>query len=209
MAAQTQRRFGIYSIPAGCSGSLATVITDGPKQDGGFYWRDLTFNYNASKIFLDQFINALGGGTYVVDKVIDAVDDVNDVWGSYERKEQLPFPVSIALIDHDSSGLREVLATGTTSVNNPCGEIIVVDIDRCLADVVGGSDCASIVGPNVLGSNPSWLSDGQVAYQDRIYKRQGRNYSCKTGDISVADPFATSPNPIHLGGGWEPLGWIY
>jgi len=190
--------------PAGCSGSLSTIITEGPVPDpptggsGGFYWNDLTFNDDATTIYLNQFINSLGGGTYVVEQ------DLLGVWG-YQHRPELPFPSSVARIDHDGSGPREVLATGSSSELNPCGEVVVVDIADCLLDE---ELCGSIIGQTVLGGDPSWLEDDRLVYQERIYKRQGRNYSCKSGGIAVADPFDSSTGPVRAaGGGWEPLGW--
>jgi hypothetical protein len=188
---------------AGCSGSLSTIITEGPVPDpptggsGGFYWNDLTFNDDATKIYLNQFINSLGGGTYVVEQT-------DDVWG-YRYRPELPFPSSIAKFDYDGSGSREVLATGGSSELNPCGEVVVVDIADCLLDKMM---CGSIVGQTLLGREPSWLEDDRLVYQERVYKRQGRNYSCKSGGMAVADPFNSSTTPARAtDGGWEPLGW--
>jgi hypothetical protein len=191
--------------PFGCSTSLSTVFAESTATNGGFYWNDLTFNDDGTRLYVNQSIhtqentgNPMPAGTYVVDQI-------NNNWGDYEYEPDLPFPSTIALIDYDDSGLREVLATGGSSEFNPCGEVVVVDIADCLSDV---TLCGSIIGHNLLGRDPSWLADDRLVYQERIYKRQGRNYSCKSGGMGVADPFDSSTAPVRAAdGGWEPLGW--
>ena len=186
-----------------CSGTLAEVISAPPDPDGTYYWRDLSFSTDDSKIYLSQFLDAQGdgAGTYVVERNIEGN------WGSLTPVTHVPFPSTIATIDYDGSGDREVLATGITTEANPCGELAVVDIEDCVAD---SSLCNSIGGLNILGSNPSWLSadlglGGQFVYVERIYKRQGKNYSCKTGNISIANPFDSSTIPVNLFNGRDPL----
>ena len=66
----------------------------------------------------------------------------------YTRISQLPFPESIAEIDLGSGiGVRELSASGSTSTINPCGEIIVVDIENC----VSADLCDSIISQDLLG----------------------------------------------------------
>jgi len=186
-----------------CGGTLAEVISAAPDPDGTYYWRDLSFSSDDSKIYLSQFIDAqgAGSGTYVVEKT------AGGSWSSLIPVTHLPFPSTIATIDYDGSGGREVLATGITTEANPCGELTVVDIEDCVID---SALCESIGGLNILGGNPSWLSadlglGGQFVYEERIYKRQGRNYSCKTGNISTANPFDSSTIPVNLFDGRDPL----
>ena len=183
---------------AGCADTLFDAISYGPVTSGAFYWNDLAFSHDASKIYLRQFINALGGGTYYLEQIDGA-------WGGLNYAPQLPFPGVTAMKDFDDGReSREILANASNSEENPCGELLVIDVEDCL-DLGLCSD--SIVGATVLGHRFSWLQDGRLVYQDRIYKRMGKNYSCKTGDITISNPFDLSPIPINLFGGWEPLGW--
>ena len=182
-----------------CMGTLVEIISADPVlgDDGTFYWRDITLSTDNSKIYLDQFINALGGGTYVIEQV-------SGEW-VLNRLEPLPFPVDIAFLDHDESGAGDVLATSRTSETNPCGELIIVDIEDCLID----NYCDSLTGQssNVLGTSPSWLSDGRLVYEDRIYRRKGKNYSCSSGDMSIMAPLDPGSDPVNLFEGRGAMGW--
>jgi len=182
----------------GCNNTLVEIISADPVPEGTYYWNEISLSTDNSKIYLNQFINALGGGTYVIDLGADE-------W-VLTRLEKLPFPSDIALLDHDQDEVQtEVLATSGTSEANPCGELIVVDIEDCLEyDYCDSLDGHNI---NILGANPSWLWDGRLVYQDRFIKRQGKNHSCRTGDISITDPLDPISIPDNLIEGREPRGW--
>jgi hypothetical protein len=192
--------------PLGCSGSLSTVFSESSAENGGFYWNDLTINDDATRIYVNQMIhtqentgNPMPSGTYVVDKIAG-------IWGDYSYVPELPFPLTVAVIDQGlGDGPRDVLAANGSSEFNLCGEVIVVDIENCLS---AAGMCDSIIGHNILGRRPSWLEDDRLVFEERIYKRQGKNYSCKTGGMGVADPFDSSTGQVHAtDGGFEPLGW--
>ena len=182
---------------ADCDGTLVEIISADPVPEGTYYWNEISLSMDNSKIYLNQFINALGGGTYVIDLGADE-------W-ALTRLKKLPFPSDIALLDHNDSGTAtEVLATSGTSDANPCGELVFVDIVDCL----NSEYCYSVAGlNNVPGRNPSWLSDGRLVYQDRIFRKKGKNYSCSNGDLSIMDPSDLIPIPDNLIEGREPRGW--
>ena len=120
--------------------------------------------------------------------------------------EDLPFPESITLLDHNDNGTAtEVLATSRDTAADPCGALIIVDIDDCL--MLGYCDFVMGQTGNVPGTGPSWLLDGRLVYQDRIYKRQGKNFSCRSGNISTAAPLDENPAITNVLEGREPLGW--
>ncbi len=186
-----------YSGAPGCTQSLSALISDVPKANNeALYWLDLAFSDNNTKLFLQQFINANGGGTWVAEQ-----DQVTGVWGDAVWDPLKLVPSVASMIDY-GNGLREVVATGGSSVDNPCGELIFNDLENCNVE----RDCDPIFTETILGANPSWLADGRIIYEERIYKRQGRNYSCKTGDISIAEPFNSLVAPIRLFPGRDPLG---
>jgi len=193
--------------PLGCSNSLSNVFSESSAANGGFYWNDLTFSADGMRIYVNQSIhtqentgNPMPEGTYVVDQT-------NNIWGDYMYEPELPFPSTIASVDYDGSGPRELLAAGVSSESNPCGGVVVVDIEDCLSD---DTLCGSIIGNNFPGRDPSWLYDDRLVYQERIYKRQGKNYSCKSGGMGIADPFpldsSTMPTTV-TDSGRDPLGW--
>jgi hypothetical protein len=195
----------------GCSGTLTKTIFADPVVDSQtqYYWRDISLSTDDSRIYLDQFINALGGGTYAVEKDLAGGwvllrNEVGDP--PFEDLEDLPFPESITLLDHNDDGTAtEVLATSRDTAANPCGELIIVDIDDCL----GMGYCDFVMGESstVPGKDPSWLLDGRLVYQDRIKKRQGKNYSCRSGNISTAAPLDENPAITNVLDGRDPQGW--
>ena len=98
-------------------------------------------------------------GTYVVDKIAG-------IWGDYSYVPELPFPLTVAVIDQGlGDGPRDVLAANGSSEINLCGEVIVVDIENCLS---AAGMCDSIIGHNILGRRPSWLEDDRLVFEERI-----------------------------------------
>jgi hypothetical protein len=178
----------------------ADPVLEATNPYGTFYWRNISLSTDDSKIYLDQFINALGGGTYVLQ-----VDE--EIAGTWElsRLMDLPFPSDIAYLDFDGNGATDVLAAGSSSETNPCGELILVDIDACL-DGTGSCSFLPGQGTNLLGRNPSWMSDGRLVYEDRIYNRKGKNYSCSSGNIQIVSPLLPNSDPVNLMEGRDPEG---
>jgi len=188
-----------------CNDTLVEIISADPvlaatNPNGTFYWRDISLSTDDSKIYLDQFINALGGGTYVLEEN----DEIAGTW-DLTRLVDLPFPSDIAHLDYDGNGATDVLATGGSSETNPCGELILVDIDDCLSGI-GSCSFLPGQGANVLGRNASWMSDGRLVYEERIYNQKGRNYSCSSGNIQIASPLLPNSDPVDLMDGRDPEG---
>jgi len=194
---------GIPPDATGCSGTLTEIISADPVVDSQtqYYWRDISLSTDDSRIYLNQFINALGGGTYALEK------DLAGDWVLLRPEvDDLPFPESITLLDHNENGTAtEVLATSRDTAANPCGELIIVDVVDCLT--MGYCDFVMGQSSIVRGKDPSWLLDGRLVYKDRIYKRQGKNYSCRSGNISTAAPLDENPAITNVLDGRDPQGW--
>lgn len=185
--------------PTGCSNTLNEILSWGPFPLGnGPYYFNVKFNADGSRIFLKQFQNVHGPGTYIAEH--NGTDWEAEYW------PEIIFPSDTAFIDIDRGNgpeSRELLAVGGIDENsyNRCGDIQLFDFEDC----IDGISCSAISGsPYLSGVRPSWISDGRLVYQELAPKGKNR---CQTKDISIADPFDLSIDPVNLFGGREPLGW--
>jgi len=187
--------------PSSCnvSGSRQEILSvpNTNIDDSGVRWTGLSWNYDDTKIYLNQSKHTEVSGIEVAEKVAG-------VWGYSGIVSQATlggvttFPAA-TLTNWDGRGEREVVAFRLND-DSPCSEIHIIDVEDCR----GSSAMCGSIGPDLIGRTPSFTNDGQLVFN--LLKQKGKHTCNNQKKIAIMDPFIPGSAPTEIVNGTDPDG---
>lgn len=167
--------------------------------DSGVRWTGVSWNHDRTRIYLNQSKHTEVSGIEVAEK-----DAISGNWSPSGVVSQVTlggvttFPEA-AYTTWDSRGDREVVAFRLND-DAPCSEIHIIDVEDCR----GPSALCGSIGPELIGTRPSFTNDGQLVFM--LLKQKGRHSCNNQNKIVILDPFATGSTSTEVVNGTDPDG---